>query len=268
MRDLSPYSFPSVQRTASLSDRVADELTGAIVSKRIRPGDLLPSERELGDRFKVSRTVVREAVRSLVARGLVRVTSGRGVEVRGFGPESVAASMGPLVRGFDLGYREVNEVRMPVEVQIAGLAAERAQPADLERLKQICDEHERALEKPDLNAASELDFQFHRELTCCAGNPLLLVVVDSFAAVLRQVRSQAIADDPDVGHKGLRAHRQILECLMDRRANDARKAMTEHLEEAKRFWLEVTPNTKARARKKKPTKKPARRRDQQQSRPR
>src|SRR5215471_15385383 len=135
MPEASSHPFSSVSRTPSLSDRVAEQLTEAIVSKRLKPGERLPSERDLGEKFKVSRTVIREAVRSLAARGLVRVTSGRGVEVNEFGAGGVAESMRLLVRGHEgLDYGKVNEVRTAVEVQVAGLAAQRAQPEDLKRL--------------------------------------------------------------------------------------------------------------------------------------
>src|ERR1700678_3310308 len=96
---LNPYS--SVARALSLSDKVLEQLTEAITSRRLPPGELLPSERDLAEKFKVSRTVVREAVRSLAARGLVRVTAGRGVEVIEGNIEHVAASMRLLVRGHE-----------------------------------------------------------------------------------------------------------------------------------------------------------------------
>jgi len=234
--DPSLHPFRSVTRALSLSDKVAEQLTEAIVSRQIRAGERLPSERDLGDKFKVSRTVIREAVRSLAARGLVRVTSGRGVEVSEYGAGDVAASMRLLVRGHEgLDYGKVNEVRTAVEVQVAGLAAQRALPVDLERLRQICDDHKRSLEGGDLAAASEFDFQFHRELTRSCGNELLLAMLDSIADVLREVRNQAMAE-PHVGQDGLRAHRRILKCVSARKSEAARDAMAQHLAEAERVW--------------------------------
>ena len=92
--------------------RAADRGTEAIVSKQLKAGKRLPSERDLGERFKVSRTVVREAVRSLAAWGLVRVASGRGVEVNEIGSENVATSMRLLVRGHTgLDYGKVHDAR-------------------------------------------------------------------------------------------------------------------------------------------------------------
>jgi len=230
------HSFSSVAREPNLSDKVAEQLTEAIVSRKIQVGERLPSERDLGERFKVSRTVIREAVRSLAAKGLVRVTSGRGVEVTEFGSGGVSASMRLLVRGhYGLDYGKVNEVRTAVEVQVAGLAAERATTADIERLKQLCDDHQRSLEIGDANAASEFDFQFHRELTRSSGNELLLAMLDSIADVLREVRNQSMTE-PHVGEDGLRAHRRILKCVSARKVEAAREAMIDHLAEAQRVW--------------------------------
>lgn len=236
MSQPAPDAFRTLARAPSLSDRVAEQLTEAIVSRQLRPGDLLPSERELADKFSVSRTVVREAVRSLAARGLVRVTSGRGVKVNAFGPGDVAASMRLLVRGHEsLDYGKVNEVRMAVEVQVAGLAAQRASAADLKRLEELCDAYQTSLDQRDLTTASELDFQFHRELTRAACNELLLAMLDSIADVLREVRNQSMAD-VHVGTEGLRAHRQILKHVKAGKPEAARQAMVEHLSEAERVW--------------------------------
>jgi len=236
VNEFALHAFSSVMREPSLSDKVAEQLTEAIVTRKIKTGERLPSERDLGDKFKVSRTVIREAVRSLAARGLVRVTSGRGVEVSDFGSSGVTASMRLLVRGHDgLDYGKVNEVRTAVEVQVAGLAAKHATPADIERLRQICDNHQRSLEAGDTQAASELDFQFHRELTRSSGNELLLAMLDSIADVLREVRNQSMSE-PHVGEGGLQAHRRILKFVSAGKVHGAREAMIDHLAEAERIW--------------------------------
>jgi len=230
------HPFSSVTRAPNLSDKVAEQLTEAILAKQLKAGERLPSERDLCERFKVSRTVIREAVRSLSARGLLRVTSGRGVEVRELGSSNVADSMRLLVRGHDgLDYGKVHEVRTAVEVQTAGLAAERAKPEDLARLRQLCEDYERSLKGGDLGRASELDFQFHRELTRATDNELLLAMLDSISDVLREVRSQAITQ-PHVGEEGLQAHLRILKCISLRKPEAARAAMSEHLAEAERVW--------------------------------
>jgi GntR family transcriptional repressor for pyruvate dehydrogenase complex len=76
-----PVRFSRVERTPTLADRVAAQLLDAIGAGRFRDGDPLPSERTLGDQFGVSRTVVREAIRELVARDVLEADAGRGVRV-------------------------------------------------------------------------------------------------------------------------------------------------------------------------------------------
>jgi GntR family transcriptional repressor for pyruvate dehydrogenase complex len=228
--------FRGISRNLSLSDKVVEQLTEAIVSRQLAPGDRLPSERDLGEKFKVSRTVVREAIRSLAARGLIRVTSGRGVEVNELGSENVADSMRLLVRGREgLDYGKVNEVRTVLEVQTAALAAQRATAEDIKRLERLCDDHERSLKAGDLAAAAEHDFQFHRELTRASDNELLVGMLDSISDVLREVRNQAMTR-PHVGEEGLEAHRRILRCVKAQNPAAAQNAMAKHLAEAERVW--------------------------------
>lgn len=236
MPESSSQPFRGISRNLSLSDKVVEQLTEAIVSRKLSPGERLPSERDLGEKFRVSRTVVREAIRSLAARGLIRVTSGRGVEVNELGSENVADSMRLLVRGREgLDYGKVNEVRTVLEVQTAALAAQRATAEDLKRLEQLCDDHERSLETGDLAAAAEHDFQFHRELTRASGNELLLGMLDSISDVLREVRNQAMTR-PHVGKEGLEAHRRILESVKAGSPAAAQSAMAKHLAQAERVW--------------------------------
>jgi GntR family transcriptional repressor for pyruvate dehydrogenase complex len=142
-----------------------------------------------------------------------------------------------IVRGHEgLDYGKVNEARMAVEVQTAGLAAERAKNSDIERLKGLCDTHAHALEQGDLAGASDADFEFHRVLTRAAGNELLVVMLDSISDVLREVRQQAVAGAPHASEDGLKAHRRILKFIIDHNADGARGAMVEHLREAERLW--------------------------------
>jgi GntR family transcriptional repressor for pyruvate dehydrogenase complex len=236
----SDLSLNSVQRDLRLSDKVAEQLTEAIMSGRIPPGSRLPSERELGDQLKVSRTVIREAVRSLAALGLVTVTAGRGVEVAA-DPKAASSSMRLMVRGYgEMDYGTVHEVRVPIEVQAAALAAERASKKDIERLREICNRHAKHIEKGDLAAAVEEDYAFHDEIANLAGNPLLKAMYASLSEVLSEVRTPA-RHSAEVAESGLKAHRWLLECLAARDQTAARGAMEKHLAEAERIWRGEKP---------------------------
>src|SRR5215213_8947126 len=120
-----PALFGLVNRERRLSDKVAEMMLDTILSNRLNVGDRLPSERELGEQFGVSRTVVREAVRALVAKGVIEVRSGSGLRVAAVDADSVRESMSLFLRGGAIDFDKVNEVRSLLEVHIAGLAAER-----------------------------------------------------------------------------------------------------------------------------------------------
>ncbi len=132
--------FEQVAREPRLSDKVADMMLSTILSNRLYVGDRLPSERELGEQFGVSRTVVREAVRALVAKGVIEVRSGSGLRVAAVDAAAVSESMSLYLRGASVDFEKVHEVRALLEVHIAGAAAERATEEDLARLRAV---HER-----------------------------------------------------------------------------------------------------------------------------
>ena len=120
-----------------MSDKVADTMLETILSQGLQAGDQLPSERELGEQFGVSRTVVREAVRALVAKGVIEVRSGSGLRVAAVDAAAVTESMSLFLRGGSFGFEQVHEVRALLEVHIARLAAERRTDVDLRRLREM-----------------------------------------------------------------------------------------------------------------------------------
>lgn len=232
----STRKLASVPRDLRLSDKVTEQLTEAITSGQFPVGSRLPSERELGDQLKVSRTVIREAVRSVAAIGLVTVTAGRGVEVVSNRKSGGVSTMRLVVKGFgEIDYAKVHDVRVPLEGQAAALAARHAKPDDVQRLRAICDRHAAHIAKGNLAGSGKEDLAFHDEVARLAGNPLLLAMYRSMAEVLSQVRSPA-RHNAEVAEAGLRAHRWLLECIANGDPDAARSAMERHLIEANRVW--------------------------------
>jgi GntR family transcriptional repressor for pyruvate dehydrogenase complex len=233
--------FESVVREGRLSDRVAAQIADAITTGKFSTGARLPSERELCGMFDVSRTVIREAVRSLLGSGLITVTAGRGVEVS-YDPDAPKPLPNRLsVKDLgELEYSTVHEIRVPIEVQAAGLAARRAKPEEVDRLRAIVDEHEGHIAAKDLEAAGISDLAFHDEVARLAGNPLLLSMYKTLTDVLEVVRTP-VRRSAEVAKSGLRAHRWLLECIAAGDANAARGAMERHLAEAERIWSGELP---------------------------
>jgi GntR family transcriptional repressor for pyruvate dehydrogenase complex len=235
--------FESVVREGRLSDKVSDQIAEAITSGKYPRGARLPSERALCEMFDVSRTVVREAIRSLLGSGMITVTSGRGVEVC-YDPN--ATKGGPMRLSVkelgELEYGTVHEIRVPIEVQAAALAAERASEADVANLRRIVEQHEMHIAGNDLVAAGDADLEFHDEIARLASNPLLLGMYKTLAEVMKVVRTP-VRHNAEVAETGLRAHRWLLECIAAGDANAARGAMERHLAEAERIWSGEAPRT-------------------------
>src|SRR5699024_11906027 len=123
--DATPPGTTPLVRQPRLSDQVVEQLRGLIDAGRMRPGDPLPSERELCERFSVSRTVIREAVKALTAKGLVTSVPGSGLIVGTTTIEDVAEIFDLYFRGEpDLQYLDLHEVRYALEPAMCAQAAQ------------------------------------------------------------------------------------------------------------------------------------------------
>ena len=170
----SRSSGPSASPTRSPTPCSTPSLPAAC-----RPGDPLPSERELGEQYGVSRTVIREAVRALTSRGVIDARAGRGLTVAKVAPETVSASMQLYLHGQDqIPYAKIHEVRTGIEIQIAGYAAERATDEEIEELSQLNEALNQA-DESDHEQLSILDVEFHRAIARMTHNELYLIMLDS-----------------------------------------------------------------------------------------
>lgn len=226
--------FPRIRRDRTLADQVADLLIKTILDEKLQPGDALPSERELGDQFGVSRTVIREAVRSLTARGLIDAGTGRRLRVATVNASTVTESMGLYLRAGSIDFDRIHEVRKLLEVQIAGLSAERASDAEIENMKTTFEKM--ANEKKDMDLAAEYDLEFHRSIAVGTGNEFYLLLLDSIGEGLLEIRRERLRAG---GYKtALREHRVLLERIRARDPEGARQAMADHLDTVARGWKE------------------------------
>lgn len=226
--------FAQVAREPRLSDKVAEMMLETILSKRLNVGDRLPSERELGDQFGVSRTVVREAVRALVAKGVIEVRSGSGLRVAAVAADAVRESMSLFLRGGELDFENLNEVRALLEVHLAGLAANRATAEDIGRLRETHAQMDR--ESGDVEAAALDDLEFHRRIALATHNVLFLVLMDSIGSALVDIRRANLRSGSTP--MTLSQHAAILDAIEAGDADGARDAMAAHLEGVASWWRE------------------------------
>lgn len=224
--------FSQLSREPTLAERVSESILKRIVAGEFKPGDKLPSERELGEQFGVSRTVVREAVRGLTGRGVVAVRAGSGLRVAAIDPAAVSESLALLLRSnHEFDYQHVHEVRAMLEVEMAGVAAERANDMDVEGLRRAAEamEHARTFEQAALR-----DLDFHRAIATATRNPFYLVLHDAIGDALIEVRR---ANHARGGRENaVESHRQIVDCIAAHDRPAAEAAMRNHLEVVEKIW--------------------------------
>src|SRR5262252_1075544 len=214
-------------RTSRLYEQIVQQIEESIVKGELKPGDQLPAERELAQRFGVSRTAVREAVKALREQGLVGAYSGRGTFVTDGTAQAVRQSLDLLVKiGQPEGSTHLAEVRASLEPEIAALAAARIQEPELATMREAVAVMDRAGEDPD--AFIEADLDFHLALAEGAGNPLILSLLDSIVGLLREQRLR-IFKVPGGPERGQIHHKKILEAVERHDTEGARHAMRAHL---------------------------------------
>jgi len=223
--------FKTIQRSATLVHRVTGQIEQLIIKGELHPGDRLPPERELAHQFGVSRTVVREAVRSLVAKGLLEVRPGSGTLVRSPSADAVAQSLMMFLRAgrpeFDC--EKVMEIRRVLEVANAGFAAQRRTSEDLAEMEHIL--RDASTLSYDRYRFAELDVAFHAAVARATHNELLSLLLDSVADILLTWR-QFSFDVPGTPERAVMYHRSIYEQIKRGDIESARHAMGEHLVEA------------------------------------
>jgi DNA-binding FadR family transcriptional regulator len=214
------------------SDEVAQEILAHVENEGLQPGDRLGRERDLAERFGVSRTTLREALQALSSSHLIRATKGPGGGIfvaatpeEGIG-RSVSAAVARMLQAQSLTIEELIETRLLLEVPLAGLAAQRATDDDIEKLGAVVGEMERDLEEGDRLA--ELDAEVHRTIAEIAGNRLAAAfatwIVEVVQPSVHELVAPAIVEQVVVYQ-----HRDLLQAVARGDASAAERAMREHL---------------------------------------
>ena len=230
----SPNDMYAPLDRSRLYEQVANKIETTIVARHYKPQDRLPSERDLAEAFAVSRTVIREAMKLLEARGLIEILTGNGVFVSQPDTSVVTRSLGMYLHlqgTVQDSEFKVHELRRILEVEIAGLAAERATEAELDQLRQII-ERMSAADHPREQVAM-LDLEYHITLAQATHNEMISMVYEPVIEYLRQqllLAWQRYDRSPEVfNHQ----HQALYEAVRDHDPTRARAAMTAHLDYAR-----------------------------------
>ncbi|ODQ94394.1 GntR family transcriptional regulator [Mycolicibacterium holsaticum] len=211
--------------------QVEEQIRHAIRSGALVTGQKLPTEIELAADFGVSRTTIREALRTLVADGLLEKMpgAGGGSFVRSLDHHAFGADVGEYIENMlrvgSVDYREVAEVRRMLEVPSVRLATLNRSQADLDELNDVLEE-EKALTFDD-PAVPELDVRFHSTISKASGNRVAAAFVSALHQVTEPVHHLKLS--AEVGKRTFRQHVEIVRAIEKGDASEAEMAMREHL---------------------------------------
>jgi DNA-binding FadR family transcriptional regulator len=221
------FSKVSVGR---ISEIIVEQIRLLMRQGQLKPGDRLPPERDLCERFGVSRVTVREALRMLESSGLVEIRVGArgGAFVTAPSSDRVGEGLADLLTLSVISAADVTEVRMILEAGIVPLVCERATEQDLADLDEICRRSEAALASGDYTM--DMSLEFHIRVAQSTHNPAVVMLVESFRGPILMSLQQAHEAAPEMGQKGTREHEEFIEAVRRRDADTASRIMREHLE--------------------------------------
>ncbi len=222
---------PPPTRKRKLAEMVVDELRRRIGAGEFGPGTKLPTESQLTTHFGVSRTVIREAIAALAADGMVQPRQGAGVFVMAQALWAFSSIGGERSNKISVALN-VLEVRMGIEIEAAGLAAQRRSASQDAAIQEAWNEFGRLLAQG--TPTGRTDFAFHRAIAEATNNPFYIEVLDSLGSrtIPCDVASpwgteSVLTYEYQIGlHE---EHRRILDAISTHDADAAREAMRQHL---------------------------------------
>lgn len=230
------FEIEPLERELRLYERVVDRILIMIQDGAWQSGDRLPPERDLAQAFGVSRTVIREAVKTLEARGVLETLTGSGVYVRPPDSATVSRSLRMYLQLLDQDDIDLRlaEIRSVLEVEIAALAAGRATPEERQELRRLCQEMRKHAGSPRVLA--EMDFQFHLLLAEATRNELFGILL---SPVIQQLHDHFLYAWEHYGARPVESvfaqHEAITAAVETGDAELARRAMAHHIA----FYVEL-----------------------------
>lgn len=211
----------------NLVDIATDSIITMIQNKEYDEAKYLPSEGDLAVKLEVSRSTIREAVRTLEVRGFVVRRHGKGVQVADNSIEVMTRSLNDMFLKNDKILKDLLEIRVVLEPACAGIAANTATKDDLKELTRLIE----VMESDDIDddAYYDADLQFHIVVVKASGNQIYQSIITAYTPILREL---IIASSPANCRleKKFHYHRNVLEAIKDRDSELAIKQMLVHLE--------------------------------------
>jgi len=221
--------FKPLQNREPISKLIASQIEDAILSNKYPPGSKIPSEMKLCEQFKVSRTSLREALKTLAAQGLITVYKGKGIFVNELSSGNVSGSIQKYLKqklGRNYAF-DIVRARQILEPAIAYSASLNRNEEDLRNIESNI----RELESSDANfeQLAHIDMGFHLLLAKASQNSVVPLLLKSIYKLVPEINSTVYATIEDARSSAVIWHRKIYELIKNRDAGAATIAMADHL---------------------------------------
>src|SRR6266699_478591 len=246
--ELRRFQVVRPEKNGLMAEQVVIQVRDMIRQGTLKPGDRLPPERELAKRLGISRASLRHGLRFLAAIGVLTSRHGSGPYIAEGPPALDSEPLRMLAELHRFTPDEMFETRKLLEVGLAGLAAQHAQPDHLAVMAEEVAEMYAALNDPQEYLVH--DIRFHRAIAAASSNPILAALMDMVSAVMYERRRETVSRAKDL-KESVAMHREIDRLIRAGKADEARAAMSEHLALAQRAFaseegLGTSPNAVAR----------------------
>jgi len=233
MVESSIFSDVSV---SSLKSRVYNLLLDIIVDGKLKEGESLPPERVLCDELKVSRTVLREVIRALEARGLLTVVQGSGTKINPVDSWDMTQAFKIFSKRHnkDIALKDLYDLRFIVEPEIAGMAALDPSPENVNKLENIIEEMR--VNKNDFKKLFNLDMEFHLQIAKMTNNIYFIAIIEGLVTPSRKCLSRIKEMDSE---RTLKEHEEIVEYIKNGDGKNAKKAMVKSLSYSKELFGKI-----------------------------
>lgn len=230
---MSAIEHDAIGGRRKLSEAIEEDMLALLQRGDLKPGDVLPSERELMATYKIGRPAVREAMQNLQRMGLVQIRHGERPRVAAPAVEKVFSQLTESMHHIlshsagSLGF--LLEVREILEMEMARMAAFECNPEHIQRLRDILDAQEAAMDKPD--EFMRLDGEFHFEIARSSGNPICIALCEAIFGWLKTFHVQWVRR-LGLGDLTMSEHRAVLRAIAEGDPQAAALSMKTHLNRA------------------------------------
>jgi GntR family transcriptional repressor for pyruvate dehydrogenase complex len=217
-------------RQNKTTDIIIERIRTAILEGKLKPGDKLPPEKELGDQFGVSRQTMRESLRALEHMGLIILKKGSGggafiVEVE---RQVATQNLANYLYFKNLTIEDLSELRRILEPYAARCAAQRMSSADIGKLQEINLQTSASIQQRDWELVTRHEIEFHRLIARQTDNPILILILDFVETLLEDFKKILQPDEPFM-HAVLESHEMISAAIADQNQDCAAEEMFGHI---------------------------------------